>query len=307
MNLGDMMMRFEFQNKKKKNYFEGWYLRFTDSSTNQNYALIFAMTKDKEDPHAFIQYYDGVKHTATYYRYQLSTFSYNKLTNEVSIGDNTLSPNKCHFEEDGVVIDVDITHHIALYPYKKSDSAMGYMSNLPLECFQEVIFMKAETKVTIQSQNNTLSFSGNGYMEKTYGTNFPQRWIWLQSNYSDKTLLSFSVGKVPLFIFKKLGFFLIFHHNNMEYRYSTYNFSKIDIKQDDKKAVITITKKQDKIILEGTTNHPVKLIGPRKNGKMDLPVYESINGKMTMKFYQQDKLIFEDTFKNTGIELMYKK
>ena len=307
MNLGDIMTRFEFQNRKKKNYFEGWYLRFTDSKTNGNYAIIVAMTKDKDDPHAFIQFYNGVKHTATYYRYQLSDFSYDKLKNEVYIGDNILSPKKCHFEEDGIFLDVEVKNHIALHPYKNSDSAMGYMSNFPLECFQEVIFMKGDAEVLIKTKDETISFTGNAYMEKTYGTNFPQRWIWIQSNYSENTLLSFSVGKVPLFIFRKLGFFLIFQHNNKEYRYSTYNFSKIDIKQDDKKATLTITKKKDKVVLEATTNHPVKLIGPRKNGKMDLPVYETINGKLHMKFYQDDKLIFEDKFKNTGVELMFNK
>ena len=54
------MNTFEYRNLKKKNYFEGWYQRVTDENNNINYSIIFAITKDENDSHSFIQIFDVV-------------------------------------------------------------------------------------------------------------------------------------------------------------------------------------------------------------------------------------------------------
>ncbi len=301
------MNRFRFENKKKKNYFEGWYFRFTNNTTNENYALIFAMTKDKDNPHSFIQFYDGTKHTSKYYTFPLGDMKYDVLTNTVHIGKNTLSPKSCHFEDKDIIIDATVTDHISLVPYKNSDSAMGYLSKAPLECFQEVIYMNATANVIINEKGITHKFSGNSYMEKTFGTSFPTKWVWMQSNFGRESIFSFSVGLVPVLFLKIKGFFLIFQYNHKEYRFSSYNFSKIKVDQKDKDVIISIYKGKNKVILKAKTSHPVKLVGPSKRGKMNLEVFESINSTCTLEFYENNELILSDKYHNVGLELMYNK
>ena len=88
------MNTFEYKNRKRKNYFEGWYLRVTDEEKNVNLAFIFAITKDEEDPHAFIQVYDGIALTNKYFRFDVNDFKY--LDKTVYIKDNYLSlDNMC--------------------------------------------------------------------------------------------------------------------------------------------------------------------------------------------------------------------
>ena len=65
------MKSFTYQNRRKKDYFEGWYTRLVDIENNINIAVIFALTKNELDPHAFIQVYDGVELTNKYFRFDI--------------------------------------------------------------------------------------------------------------------------------------------------------------------------------------------------------------------------------------------
>ena len=133
------MNTFEFRNLKKKNYFEGWYQRLVDEDKNINYAIIFAITKNELDPHAFIQVFDGVKNESKYYRFESSDFYYLKDT--VFIKDNFLSLNSLYLKTNDLEISVLFSELRKLKKRFFNNSAMSFLSRFPLECFQEVITM----------------------------------------------------------------------------------------------------------------------------------------------------------------------
>ncbi|QMS84308.1 hypothetical protein [Candidatus Xianfuyuplasma coldseepsis] len=297
------MNTFAFQNKKKKNYFEGWYYRITDAENNINIAVIFALTKDKKHPHSFIQFYDGHQKKAYYYTFDINDFYYDDANDTVRIGQNELSVHHLLLHTDDVHIEATNHEVVPLQIYNGHQSAMGYLSNAPLECFQEVLFMTSDVTFTL----NNSPHKGTSYMEKTYGTNFPSQWIWLQSNHSKNgSLISFSVGKVPVLFFEVKGFFLILNINGKEQRYGSYNFSKIKIDAvSDTHTTFSIRKGTTTIIITAKTNHPVELVGPRKNGTMDLAVHESLNATATIKVFNHNDIIFEDEYEHVGLELMY--
>lgn len=299
------MKTFAYQNRKSKNYFEGWYVRLTDQKNDKNIAIIFAITKDKHHPHSFIQYYDGTKKEAFYYEFDSNEFQYDDASYTVHIGENFLSTRQVFLKTKDVKIEAKTEDIELLQPYKGRQSAMGYLQKAPLECFQEVIYMDTNATFTI---NNT-TYRGRGYMEKTYGTNFPKDWIWLQSNHSNNgSKISFSVGLVPVLFFHVKGFFLIYHHDGKEYRYGSYNLSHIKIEHvSHSETKYTIRKRKTRIELTATSHKPVKLVGPSKNGVMNLDVFETLTGTATMKVYNKDELVFEDTYHNVGLELMYDK
>lgn len=299
------MKTFAFQNRKKTNYFEGWYIRLTDQPNRINIALIFAMTKDKEHPHSFIQYYDGTNKEAFYYEFPLEDFHYDYASDTIHIGENFLSLRQLYLSTSDVTVEAKTESLMTLQSYHGNQSAMGYLSKAPLECFQEIVYLDGKGTFTIDGT----SYRGKAYMEKTYGTNFPKNWIWLQSNHSKHgSKLTFSVGLVPVLFFHVKGFFLIYHHNQQEYRFGSYNLSHITINQvSHDTTTYTIRKRRTKIVITATTHKPVKLIGPSKNGKMNLDVYESLTATATMKVYRKNELIFEDEYTNVGLELMYQK
>ena len=306
---GDNMKLFKFQDKKKRNYFEGWYFRFTDTSTNSNYAIIFAVTKNTNDPHSFIQIFDGVKNKSYYYRYAYNSFEFNSLKEVISIGENTLSVDSLRLETKDYKITCSINNHEYLAYYNNRQSAMGPLQHAPLECFQEIIYIEAKVTYQITDRKGMSNGTGKAYMEKTYGNNFPQKWIWAQSNHSENgSKFSFSVGLIPVLFFKAKGFFMVLKYNGHEERYASYNFSKTHIEElSDKTSKLTISKKSTRIELVVTSTNPIKLIGPKKNGVMDLDVFESITSTATIVIYKNDQLVFTDSYQNVGLELMYHK
>ena len=184
---------------------------------------------------------------------------------------------------------------------------MGILSKAPLECFQEVVFLNANVTFDIKKKGLSSSHSGQSYMERTYGTNFPSKWIWFQSNYSNNnSIVSFSVGLIPFLIFKVKGFFLVLNYNGLEERFGSFNFSKIKVRSINKTtSSITIRKGKKRVELFLETKEPVRLLGPLKNGIMSLEVFECINASGTVKVYHKNILLFEDVYQNAGLELMY--
>lgn len=289
------MKIFQYQNKKKTNYFEGWYFRFT-TTENENYAVIFALTKNKKDPHSFIQVFKNNDEEGIYLRYPVEDFSYNHETYEVTIQNHTLSPQKIILNYENLHFNITFQQMDTL----NEKSAMGFLSNVPLQCFQEVVYIDGTAKGFI----NEKQVYGKIYLEKTYGSKFPVKWIWIQSNHSiNHSSISFSVGLIPMMFFMSKGFLAILKNKDKIYHFYTGNLSKIDIQEDK----ISISKGRYKLILIPKGKNFTKLLGPMKDSYMGLQVLESINSQLDVILYDRNEIIFEDSYTNVGYEHMWKK
>ena len=295
---------FQFQQKKKQNYFEGWYTRLVDQEHNLNYAFIFAITTNEIDPHAFIQIFDGTKKTNKYIRYQLDEFHYEDGV--VYIQHNLLSMEKLYIRDGALEISATFKNSTMLKKHLGFQSAMRYMSLLPLVCSQEVIFLNGEFTGLFKDETDTYRIKGTTYMEKTYGHRFPKKWIWIQSNHFDKdVLLSVGVGLIPLFGKLRKGFFGIIQYKQKEYRFSLYNFSKVSISEKHGNRVIIFKNRSYTLEIEVTNHDQVRLVGPTENAHMSLDVYESINASCTLKLYKGNTLLVESKGSYVGFENMY--
>lgn len=288
------MRTFKFQNKRSKNYFEGWYLHLT--SNNKNYGIIFAITKSVKDPHAFIQFFSEDYEACKYYRYSLDKFRFENET--VHIGDNFLNMDSVFINED-IQVDLKIANHTLLTKNNEVVSAMSYLENMPLDCFQEVLYFKADVTGSIVDTVEEI-INGTIYSEKTYGNKFPKKWIWLQSFDNSEAELSFSIGKVPVGPFTINGFFFLLKNEYEILRLSTTNNAKIKINNTADHANIIIKKGRTTVEIDAFMDKPVKLVGPSNGGVMNLDVYESISSTCTVKV--NDKVYH---FKNCGFENMY--
>lgn len=298
------MKSFRYQNKKTKNYFEGWYTRLVDKSQNINIAIIFAITKNEKDAHSFIQVYDGVKLTNTYYRFAESDFSY--INNEARIKNNVLSPSKLQLDVGNTNIDVTFNNTMKIKKHFGFQSAMSYMKHFPLVCFQEVNILDGQYSGQITSDKKSVKTSGSLYMEKTYGYKFPKKWMWIQGNHFDQeVLLSLSVGYIPILGFYQKGFFAIVSHNEKEYRFGSFNLAHIKIDKTNDIITVTVKKRRLKLIVEIINQDPVKLVGPIDKGEMVLDVFESINATATVTLFKGKKQLFKTKGTHIGFEDMY--
>ena len=293
------MSLFQYQALKDNNYFEGWYIRIIDTVIDLNMSVIFGITKESSNPHAFIQIAKEGSKKGIYRAFDLSLFHYHDRLETVTIGNNELSLNHLLLDIDDIKCNLsfdDIT--------PQSKSLMGFFRKLPLECYQELIYPEGNAIGKIEVADEKHSVNAKVYMEKTYGHKFPKKWIWLQSQHAKQSNASISLsgGKVP---FKGLtinGFFLHLKTPEKTYVFASHNLSKLLYESHKGHVTLTILKPFYKVVIKTQLIDPIKLVGPTDNGKMSLDVFESISSTAEVTLTKRKKVVFEDTFTFVGLE-----
>ena len=282
------MKKFGYQSKKRKNYFEGWYFRF--STRTKNYAVIFAITKNVDDPHAFIQVFDDTMKECIYKRFDSSQFTF--ADGIVNIGGNKLSLKKAYVNINRFEVDLKFTSRNPM-----TKSAMGYLAKAPLDCFQEVILIDGIAKGTINGKKVTCFI----YIEKTYGNKFPKRWLWLQSNHSvNNSKISFSVGYIPFLSFTVKGWLLVVSYSLERINFHSLMGASLQYIENG----FVVKSRRFKVLVQYEKGKTIELVGPGKKARMNIPVYESLTAGATIKIYKDKELVFEDTYHNVGLEYM---
>jgi hypothetical protein len=233
-----------------------------------------------------------------------------------------------------------------------SPGVMGFSGFVPfLECYHGVCSVRHDTSGTatfepapdvlvdlLVSNTETIDLTGQGYIEKDHGTNFPKTWVWLQSSSFKKRLNSsfmVSVAQVPLisdtgFIGRAMNFlclgwllnytniigFLVILHDGKTGKLHDFSFCKNGrllhlkvVNQPDSKdqRVHLEFKKGDYRLQIETTRRlgdGIVLPGPNVRGDgMSVLIEESIDAVFNISFFKNDVLIFKDSGDHLGMEV----
>jgi hypothetical protein len=159
--------------------------------------------------------------------------------------------------------------------------------------------------------------NGKGYIEKDWGTSFPSKWIWMQSNHFEDNNRSFmfSLAKIRYLGITFTGFLGVLWSNGNITRFGTYTGAKIRnlaIKPDHvsfeihmRREILVIN--AAKSIDETGSTLTAAMMTPDQ-GEMSAKCMESISSTIKLSHYTvyrgKRELIFEDTGINTGLEIM---
>ncbi|WP_035795104.1 tocopherol cyclase family protein [Clostridium akagii] len=305
---------------KKKHYFEGWYYKQISNDEKNVISFIPGISLFDDDPHSFVQYifvsfYKNNKKTTNtgYIKYPLKEFKYSETPFTVNVGGNV-------FSESEILIDlandkVNIQGNIKLGSFttiKKSilmPNIMGFFAYIPkMECYHGIISMNHRIDGMLKINNKEINFtSGKGYLEKDWGTSFPKEYIWMQCNtFKDKNTSVFvSVANIPFMKKNFRGYICNLVLDGKEYRFATYNSSKMRIKNIDKDNVtLVLENSQVKLSIEAVLNQSGELIAPHK-GNMVKKIKEELSGKVKICLYNnENKIIYEDIGVVAGIEVV---
>ena len=190
-----------------------------------------------------------------------------------------------------------------------SPSIMGWYSYIPfMECNHGIVSVNHSLQGDLIINGNPIDFSaGKGYIEKDWGTSFPEAWIWIHSNSfnTEDASLFVSVAKIPWLGRFFMGFICFLYVDGQFYRFSTYNNSKIsDINYKDK--VLTIHLENRNHILKVVAIHERsgELKAPSL-GEMNRRIKESIDSTVHVQLFDKSrKLIFEDNGVRAGLEII---
>lgn len=306
--------------KKKDNYFEGWYYKFVSGDEKETIAFIPGVSINSEDQHAFIQVFISRHHqkdvslTTHYFRFPFESFSYSQESFWIKIGQN-------YFSNERVEIklrhnDLSITGSISISemtPIKRTILApniMGIFGYLGfMECYHGIVSMSHHLKGKLSlNQHDVIFTQGKGYIEKDWGKSFPDAYVWIQSNhFTDKdTAFMFSYASIPFIGFHFKGLIANLIYKGKEYRFATYNGSKVKHELIGQGYVhYKIKKGKFTLDIEAHSSTQIELASPR-NGKMIEQIKEGLSGVVSIKLYEKNQLIYEDDGYHAGIEIMKK-
>ena len=281
-----------FQKKfYNKAYFEGWYYKQVTADGRNTVSFIPGVNFDKSGAKSFIQCLhlnqdNGLN--AYMINYPIEAFSTNDNPFSVSI-------NKSKFSMDCIKLDIDseklkVSGNLKLMnltPIETSvlsPNIMGIFSYIPfMECKHGLISMSHQLSGSLNVNGEMIDFTGGkGYLEKDWGRSFPNSYVWIQSNhFEDRTTGLFcSVAKIPFLSFSFTGFICNLIHQGKEYRFATYNGSKLIVNErTDTSVHLELRNKRYHLEIKGEVVLFKKLLAP-KMGAMDKTIKEGLSGKV---------------------------
>jgi hypothetical protein len=300
---------------KKKQYFEGWYYKHVSADENHVYAFIPGISISEKDPHSFIQVISGLTGESYYISYPIEAFRWKKDRLYVEI-------EGCTFTQQYIELNIDRPelkiggrlNYDELSPLPKSWKApgiMGWYSYVPfMECYHGVVSANHGISGELNINGQAINFDkGRGYIEKDWGTSFPECWIWVQSNSfrNEDASLFFSVAKIPWLGSFFIGFIAFIYLDGEYYKFATYNKSRlVKVNKSDRKLAIELHNKKYKLSIDVIVNNSSELIAPSR-GSMIRRIKESIDSEVNVKLTSADGLIkYTDSAKRAGLEIIDK-
>ncbi len=225
----------EFQgNLKRKDYFEGWYLKHVTADLSQSISFIPGISLS-EDSHSFIQILNGLTAESIYIRYDPEDFYAENGRFAVRIGESFFSYgfSEINIKRNNITAVGRIEYKNAHpYPWNLfNPGIMGWYSFVPfMECKHGVVSVNHNLSGVLELNNQVIDFkNGKGYIEKDWGTSFPESWIWVQCNHFEREDASFmlSVAKIPWLSRYFIGFLGFLYDGTKFYNFATYNRSRL--------------------------------------------------------------------------------
>lgn len=185
---------------------------------------------------------------------------------------------------------------------------MGYFAYIPkMACNHGVISMNHRVNGQIQFNDQQFIFDQDwGYIEKDWGTSFPDRYIWIQANHFNQTDLSVmcSIATIPMMKTQFIGHICNLTIADEEYRFATYNGTKI-IKAEvsEQQVAIQLQRKQTSLFINAIRSEAGELKAPNK-GQMSTLIKEGLGGSVSFRLVESGQTIATGTSDYAGIEVV---
>ena len=302
-------------NLKKKNYFEGWYFKHVSSDLKHVWSFIPGISLTKNDPHAFIQVINGITGETEYITYNLEEFTWNKKRLYLKIGNSVFTDKYIDLnilsEKFKVSGRLDYSNNINFPGSLFSPGIMGWYSFVPfMECKHGIVSVNHDVTGSITINVNVIDFDkGKGYIEKDWGTSFPEAWLWVQANnFKDRnSSFCFSVAKIPWLGKFFIGFIAFLYYNDKFFLFSTYNNSSINKITNSHESIDLVMHNHNSVLQVNINKSTFGELRAPVSGDMSRRIKESIDSEVTVSLFDKhNKLIYNDSSKRAGLEVMDK-
>ncbi len=296
-------------------YFEGWYYKLADASSNTRLAVIPGMMLDPhpENNQAFVQVMDGETTSVVFKQYPLHAFHARKNVLDIQVGANHFTDKNIslNLETETLRIKGEVRFQgITPWPVTLfSPGIMGWYAWVPfMECYHGVVSLDHALLGSLEINGKQVSFDGGrGYIEKDWGRSFPESWIWMQTNHFSLpgTSLSASIARIPWMRSAFPGFIVGFWHAGVLHRFATYLGSRVErLELNCSEINWTLVNHTHRLEITADRAHAGLLHAPGDAG-MGRRVAESLSADFQVRLsHKNGAEIFADLGKWAGLEVV---
>ena len=276
--------------RRKHSYFEGWYLKHQTDSTS--ISLIPAFHRDKHGkPSVSIQVISPDYQGCAWFLED--QFQVNPDHFDVQVAGN-------HFSEDGIDLDLVIDSfcvrgHLSYGPFTRlRQHIMGPFQYLPfIQCNHGILSLSHTLQGELEINGTAVDFSGGtGYIEKDWGSSFPQSYLWTQANWlspsGSPNCVFLSIAHIPMPGFSFTGCIGIVFVEGKEYRFATYKRASV-LHCGPNGA--SVSQGRWKLTVTHTGDHQSRPLRAPQQGNMSRTVYESISEPVHYRFLIDDTVL----------------
>lgn len=216
-----MLMPDTFQGSHAKSpYFEGWYFRLQNDA--HTISLIPGMCLEPE-PHAYLQILFADTGYSLYREYPISSFCFREDRFAVSVGSNQFSTEAIQIDEPELRGNVTFSNRVPFSTHRLNTGMMGPFAFLPaMQCQHGVVTIRCALSGCLETENGPMDFTGGiGYVEKDWGSAFPQPYLWTQGHFQDATFM-LCLASVPVPGCSMTGLLAFLYTGGQRFFFSTY-------------------------------------------------------------------------------------
>lgn len=296
----------------KKDAFEGWFSKINDQENGLMLSIIWGYSTHQKTKHAFIQFQDNLRHDTAYIRYPIDELKWKTDPFVLQIGKNELSQKGMilDFAIDGVPVRGEFVFGF-FSPIKQSllkPNIMGWLTFFPNECNHSIISMDHKVNGSIQIGDKSRKITdANGYIEKDWGTGFPNEYVWVQAHVQKNSSVVFSYASVPILGKYAKGFFLVLHHDGKEFRFTSIEGSRLkEFHVSEDSFDVVIIKSGMRLKLKVKQFNPVSLASP-KHGEMKSIIKESLDGTIELTLEIKDHTSFTLSCQRASVDIHFNR
>jgi hypothetical protein len=301
---------------KKPPLFEGWYFKLIDASEAHRYAIIpgIFLSTDAGKSHAFVQVLNGRTGQTVYQEFPIDAFWSADDAFEIHVGPNQFSTHRMFLDLE--TSDLDVKGDLGFespspWPVTLvSPGIMGWYAWVPfMECYHGVVSLDHRITGALTVDRRRIEFTdGRGYIEKDWGSAFPEAWVWLQTNHFEEpgTSLTASVAIIPWLRNSFAGFITGLWHEGQLHRFATYTRASIErLEVLDERVTLVARDKRHRLEVYATRAEGGLLKAPTVTG-MERRIAETLNAKVEVRLIaleqRHPQVLFEGAGQHAGLE-----
>jgi hypothetical protein len=173
-----------------------------------------------------------------------------------------------------------------------------------MQCNHGVLSLWHSVQGEVCCNGKKLSFdNADGYIEKDWGEEFPESWIWMQCG-SDGEALMCAVASIPMKAFHFTGLIAVLCTKERQYRFATYNGGRVmSVNKQEDSLTVELARGSYRLCIIARNAHFGTLKAPTKTG-MNREIQESVNCIYDVSLCRGTQTVYSRHFEQGGLEML---